>query len=200
MATAAARTRADRRELEPDWRDRLGGAVRTLVVKLAGVLAIAAALALAVSLLTHERTDPSWSTAAGGPAQNWLGLPGAYASDLLLLLFGPGGVTLLPVLVLAGVRLLGGRPTGRVGRALLVAAIGAVLIGIALGLTTKSVASGLPAGLAGVLGLAGASGMASAARAHPRAGDRGPDPDRADPAARARRVDPRLPGARPQRG
>nr|WP_314444520.1 DNA translocase FtsK 4TM domain-containing protein [uncultured Sphingomonas sp.] len=128
------------------------------MVKLAGVLAIAAAVALAVSLLTHEQTDPSWSTAAGGPAQNWLGLPGAYASDLLLLLLGPGGVTLLPVLAIAGIRLLGGRATGRVGRALLVAAAGAVLIGMALGLTTRSVASGLPAGLAGVLGLAGASG------------------------------------------
>jgi S-DNA-T family DNA segregation ATPase FtsK/SpoIIIE len=156
MATAAARTRADRRELEPDWRDRLGGAVRTLFVKLTGVLALALAIAFAVSLLTHERTDPSWSTAAGGPAQNWLGLPGAYGSDLLLLLFGPGGVTLLPVLAMAGIRLLGGRLTGRVGRALLVAATGAVLIGMALGLTTKSSASGLPAGLAGVLGLAGA--------------------------------------------
>ncbi|WP_426266201.1 DNA translocase FtsK 4TM domain-containing protein [Sphingomonas sp. LHG3443-2] len=158
MATAAVRTRADRRELEPDWRDRLGGAVRTLMVKLAGVFAIAVAAALAVALLTHEPTDPSWSTAAGGPAQNWLGLPGAYGSDLLLLLLGPGGITLLPVLVLAGTRLLGGRPTGRIGRALLVATAGAVLIGMALGLTTKSVASGLPAGLAGVLGLAGASG------------------------------------------
>ncbi|GAA3999021.1 DNA translocase FtsK 4TM domain-containing protein [Sphingomonas humi] len=158
MATAAARTRADRRPLEPDWRDRLGDAVRTLMVKLAGVLAIGSALALATALLTHQRTDPSWSTAAGGPAQNWLGLPGAYASDLLLLLFGPGGVVLLPVLALAGIRLLGNRPAGRVGRALFVAAIGAVLIGMALGLTTKSASSGLPAGWAGVLGLTGASG------------------------------------------
>jgi S-DNA-T family DNA segregation ATPase FtsK/SpoIIIE len=158
MATAAARTRADRRELEPDWRDRLGDAVRVLMFRLAGVTALAFSLALAVSLLTHQRTDPSWSTAAGGPAQNWLGLPGAYGSDLLLLLFGPGGVVLLPVLALAGVRLLGGRPAGRLGRGLFVASIGALLIGMALGLTTKSVESGLPAGWAGVLGLAGAGG------------------------------------------
>jgi S-DNA-T family DNA segregation ATPase FtsK/SpoIIIE len=158
MATAAARTRADRRELEPDWRDRLGDAVHTLVIRLTGVLALGLSVALAVSLLTHEQTDPSWSTAAGGPAQNWLGLPGSYGSDLLLLLFGPGGAVLLPVLALAGVRLLGGRPTGRVGRALLVASLGALLIGMALGLTTKSVASDLPAGWAGVLGLAGAAG------------------------------------------
>ena len=159
MATAAARTRADRRDLEPDWRDRLGEAVRALTVRFAGVLALALSLSLAVALLTHERTDPSWSTAAGGPAQNWLGVPGAYASDLLLLLFGPGGIVLLPVLALAGVRLLGGRYAGRVGRAMLVASLGALLIGTALGLTTNSASSGLPAGWAGVLGLAGAGGL-----------------------------------------
>jgi S-DNA-T family DNA segregation ATPase FtsK/SpoIIIE len=158
MATAAARTRADRRELEPDWRDRLGEAVRALTVRLAGVIALSVAVALAIALLTHERTDPSWSTAAGGPAANWLGLPGAYASDLLLLLFGPGGIVLLPVLALAGIRLLGGRSAGRIGRALLIASLGAFLIGMALGLTTRSVVSSLPAGWGGVLGLGGATG------------------------------------------
>ncbi|GLR46713.1 DNA translocase FtsK [Sphingomonas astaxanthinifaciens] len=160
MATAAARTRADRRELEPDWRDRLGEAARAFAVRVAGTLILAATAALAISLITHERTDPSWSTAAGGPAANWLGLPGAYASDLLLLLLGPGGIVLLPVLALGGLRLLAGRPAGRLGRALLVAALGAFLIGMALGLTLNSGAgaSGLPAGWGGVLGLAGAAG------------------------------------------
>src|SRR6478672_10291613 len=124
MATAAARTRADRRELEPDWRDRLGGAVREFSLRFVGAVLLGVTVALAIALLTHERTDPSWSTAAGGPAANWLGLPGAYASDFLLLVFGLGGVALLPVVGLAGIRLLGGQPAGRVGRALLVAALG----------------------------------------------------------------------------
>lgn len=163
MATVAARTRADRRALEPDWRDRLGDAVRAFAVRVAGVLLLSLAGALAIALLTHERTDPSWSTAAGGPAANWLGLPGAYASDALLLVFGPGGLALLPVLALAGVRLLGGRHAGRIGRALLIASLGAFLIGMALGLTINSSAgiSGLPAGWGGVLGLAGAAGWES---------------------------------------
>jgi S-DNA-T family DNA segregation ATPase FtsK/SpoIIIE len=100
------------------------------------------------SLLTSRPTRAG-ARAPAGPAQNWLGLPGAYGSDLLLLLLGPGGVTLLPVLALAGVRLLGGRPAGRIGRALLVAAVGAVLIGMALGLTTKSVVLRPPRGLGG---------------------------------------------------
>jgi S-DNA-T family DNA segregation ATPase FtsK/SpoIIIE len=158
MATAAARTRADRRELEPDWRDRLRDGLRALTLRLGGTLLLALAVAMAIALLTHQSTDPSWNTAAGGPALNWLGTPGAYASDLLLLLLGPGGAVLLPVLALGGIRLLGGRSVGRLGRALLVAAAGAWLIGMALGLLAGSAVSGLPAGWGGALGLAGATG------------------------------------------
>jgi S-DNA-T family DNA segregation ATPase FtsK/SpoIIIE len=158
MATAAVRGRADRRELGPDWRERLGEALRAFARRLGGAALLAGSVALAVALLTHHRTDPSWSTAAGGPALNWLGSPGAYASDLLLLLFGPGGAVFLPVLALAGVRMLGLQSAGRIGRALLIAALSAWLIGMALGLLAGSAVSGLPAGWAGVLGLAGANG------------------------------------------
>jgi DNA segregation ATPase FtsK/SpoIIIE, S-DNA-T family len=55
---------------------------------------------------------------------------------------------------LAGLRLLRLQPAGRVGRGLAIAALGAVLIGIALGLTSGSAVSGLPSGWGGALGLA----------------------------------------------
>ena len=115
----------------------------------------ASAVAGAVALATHSPTDPSLSTAAGGPPTNWLGSVGAYASDALLLLFGLGSVLFLPVIALAGLRMLR-LAAGRAGSAagLLVAAIGAVLIGIALGLTSGSAVSGLPGGWGGALGLA----------------------------------------------
>src|SRR5947209_2820035 len=86
MATVAGR--AQRRELEPDWRDRLVDTLRQFALRTLGALLLAGSLGLAVALLTHQPTDPSWSTAAGGPAENWLGAPGAYFSDVLLLLFG----------------------------------------------------------------------------------------------------------------
>jgi S-DNA-T family DNA segregation ATPase FtsK/SpoIIIE len=156
MATAAAGGRAQRRELEPDWKDRLGESLRSFAVRTGGALLLALSLALATALLTHNSTDPSWSTAAGGPPVNWLGSFGSYSSDLLLLLFGPGAALLLPVLALAGVRLLRGLGPGRVGRALLVASAGALLLGVALGLTAGSAVSGLPAGYGGALGLFGA--------------------------------------------
>jgi S-DNA-T family DNA segregation ATPase FtsK/SpoIIIE len=160
MATVA--TRAPKRELAPDWRDALGEAVRRFAVRSWGALLITLSLAGAVALVTHNPTDPSLSTAAGGPPTNWLGSFGAYLSDALLLLFGLGAALFLPAIAIAGLRMLRLRPAGRIGRGLLLAAVGAVLLGIALGLTSGSAVSGLPAGWGGALGLAAAHGVDAA--------------------------------------
>lgn len=157
MATVAAR--APKRELAPDWRDALREAVRRLAVRFWGAILIALSIGGAIALATHSPTDPSLSTAAGGPATNWLGSTGAYLSDILLLLFGLGSALLLPVIALAGLRMLRLQPAGRVGRALLIAAAGAVLLGVALGLTSASAVSGLPGGWGGALGLGIAHGV-----------------------------------------
>src|SRR5690349_23183961 len=160
MATVA--TRAPKRELAPDWRDALREAVRRFAVRSWGVLLVGLSLAGAIALATHNPNDPSLSTAAGGPPTNWLGSFGAYLSDALLLLFGLGSALLLPVVAIAGLRLMRLKPAGRIGRGLLFAAIGAVLLGIALGLTSASAVSGLPAGWGGALGLAAAHGVNAA--------------------------------------
>jgi S-DNA-T family DNA segregation ATPase FtsK/SpoIIIE len=160
MATVA--TRAPKRDLAPDWRDALREAVRRFAVRSWGAALVALSLAGAVALATHSATDPSLSTAAGGPPTNWLGSAGAYFSDSLLLLFGLGSVLFLPVIAIAGLRMLRLEPAGRIFRGLLLAAIGAVLIGIALGLTSGSAVSGLPGGWGGAIGLAAAHGAESA--------------------------------------
>ncbi|MEO7564063.1 MAG: DNA translocase FtsK 4TM domain-containing protein, partial [Sphingomicrobium sp.] len=157
MATAAART--SKRDLGPDWRDALRNAGRRFALRTWGVVLVAIAIAEAVALASHSSTDPSFSTAAGGPPSNWLGSLGAYSSDALLLLFGLGSALLLPVLLIAGLRMLRLEATGRVWRGLSVAAIGAILIGIALSLTSGSAVSGMPAGWGGTVGLAGAYGL-----------------------------------------
>jgi len=159
MATAAAR--APKRDLAPDWRDALRASLKRLALRAWGALMTSVGLAGAVALATHSPNDPSLSTAAGGPPSNWLGSAGAYASDTLLLLFGLGSVMLLPVIALAGLRMMRLEPAGRIGRGLLLAAIGAVVLGIALGLTSGSAVSGLPAGWGGALGLAAAHGVDS---------------------------------------
>src|SRR4051794_9365771 len=160
MATVA--TRAPKRDLAPDWRDALREAVRRFAVRSWGVLLIGLSLGGVVPLAPHNPTDPSLSTAAGGPPANWLGALGAYVSDSLLLLFGLGAVFLLPVIAIAGLRMIRLEPAGRIGRGLLLAAAAALLLGIALGLTSASSVSGLPAGWGGAIGLAAAHGVDSA--------------------------------------
>src|SRR5690348_11704565 len=157
MATVA--TRAPKRELAPDWREALGNAVRRFAVRSCGAALVVLSLVGALALATHSPTDPSLSTAAGGPPSNWLGSPGAYFSDALLLLFGIGAALFLPVIAVAGLRMVRLEPTGRVGRGLLVSAIGAILLGTALGLTSGSAVSGLPGGWGGAVGLATAHGL-----------------------------------------
>jgi len=157
MATVA--TRAPKRELAPDWRDALREAVRRFAVRSWGAILIGLSLAGALALATHNPNDPSLSTAAGGPPTNWLGSFGAYLSDALLLLFGLGAVFLLPVVAIAGLRMMRLEPAGRIGRGLLLAAGAAVLLGVALGLTSESAVSSLPAGWGGAVGLAAAHGV-----------------------------------------
>ena len=159
MATVAART--PKRELAPDWRDALRESLRRIFVRLTGALLLGLALAGAVALATHSSTDRSLSTAAGGEPANWLGSSGAYASDLLLLLFGIGSVLFVPVIAIAGLRMMRLQSAGRFWRGLLAAALGAVLVGVALSMMSGSAVSGLPAGWGGGVGLAAAYGVDS---------------------------------------
>ncbi len=156
MATAAARPAKD---LGPDWRDKLRGSMKRLARRTWGGLLIALGVASAVALVSHSSTDPSFTTAAGGPPDNWLGGIGAYSSDIVLLLFGVGAILFVPVIVLAGLRMARLAPAGRVGRTLLFAAVSAILIGVALSLTSGSAVSGLPAGWGGAIALAAANGI-----------------------------------------
>src|SRR4051794_17093001 len=74
MATIAAR--APKRDLAPDWRDSLRASAKRLVLRVWGALLIGASFAGAIALASHSPNDPSLSTAAGGPASNWLGSGG----------------------------------------------------------------------------------------------------------------------------
>jgi S-DNA-T family DNA segregation ATPase FtsK/SpoIIIE len=157
MATVA--TRAPKRELAPDWREALSNAVRRFAIRAWGAMLLLLSVAAGVALATHSPTDPSLSTAAGGPPANWLGSPGAYFSDVLLLLFGIGSALFVPVIAVAGLRMLRIEPAERVGRGLLIAGAGSLLLGTALGLTSGSAVSGLPGGWGGAFGLAAAHGL-----------------------------------------
>ena len=157
MATAAQR--AQKKELEPHWKDTLSASVRGFLRKSFGAALIALSVALAVALITHNSVDPSLTTAAGGPPTNWLGSFGAYASDAMLFLFGPAVALFLPMLALRGIRMMRDTESPRLMRSLLLGVLGVGLIGMALGLYAGDAVNGLPAGYGGALGLAGAYGV-----------------------------------------
>ena len=72
----------------PLWRETVkAGAARSGA--LIGAIAIViASLLLLVALATYHSGDPSLNTAAGGPAENWLGTPGAWVADIAYSLLG----------------------------------------------------------------------------------------------------------------
>ncbi len=156
MATAAARPGKD---LGPDWRDRVRESLRRLARRTWGTVLIGIAIAGALALATHNSTNSSFTTAAGGSPANWLGSVGAYSSDLALLVFGLGSLLFLPVIAITGLRMLRLEPPGRLRRSLALAAAAAVLVGIGLSLTSGSAVSGLPAGWGGAIALAAANGI-----------------------------------------
>ncbi len=63
--------------------------IRNRLYELCGLSFLLFAVALTVSLLTHNPTDPSWNLVVDGETQNILGSFGAVLSDLFLQFFGP---------------------------------------------------------------------------------------------------------------
>ena len=85
-----------------------------------------------LALVTYHPGDPSPNTAAGGPVANWAGAAGAWLADILLSLFGPPVILLLPLALAVGLRLLRGVEAGRWLRSLFVTLLGLALIGLAV--------------------------------------------------------------------
>ena len=82
---------------EANWRRVLRRSLRRSLDLMAAAGLIFAMVFLALSLATYHQTDPSLSTAAGGPVLNWLGLPGAFVAERALFLFGPVSLSLIHI-------------------------------------------------------------------------------------------------------
>jgi len=145
--------RVNRQGRFAQWRDNVSRATRRSLQILYGAALIVGALLVAAALATYRPSDPSFNTAAAGPVLNWLGAPGAYVSDLLLSLWGPPVVLLLPLAMLLGFRLARDVWVGRWGRALFLSVTGVILIGVAAALAAGGAVNGLPAGWGGAFGL-----------------------------------------------
>ncbi len=165
MATRPAS--ANHRGSRVDWRAAMKRALLRSA-EIGGALALlAGTVFLAFALMSYHQTDPSVSTAAAGPAKNWMGGSGAWMAERALFLFGWTAVLLLPMLYVMARGLWSmveeenqdlphaghawWRPIG-----LLIFAM--VLIATPIALAVE-VDSDMPAGWGGIAGLLGAGGI-----------------------------------------
>ncbi|MBS0482585.1 MAG: DNA translocase FtsK 4TM domain-containing protein [Proteobacteria bacterium] len=89
---------AGQRGARVDWRAGLRRALRRSA-EIGGALLLGAGMVFfTLALLSYHQTDPSASTAAAGPAQNWMGAWGAWVAERALFLFGPVSVLFLPLM------------------------------------------------------------------------------------------------------
>src|SRR5580700_11639977 len=80
--------------------------------ELVGLLVLASAALLFLSLVSYRPTDPSLNTTCSGPVRNWIGPAGAYVSDFMLQIEGVS-TFILPILLGAlGWTWMRSRPAG----------------------------------------------------------------------------------------
>jgi len=137
--------------------------VRRRLVEASGIALMALAGAGVAAVLTFESADPSLNNAAAGPIQNALGLPGAYAADILVQTFGAAGLVPALPLVAWGWVLLRSHAFPGPWRRLLGTVAATVLMAMVFAPFDAPISWPLTTGLGGVAGrlaLDGLVGMA----------------------------------------
>jgi len=135
------------------WRQTVKAGAKRSGALFGAVALLIGTLLIALALVSYHSGDPSFDTAAGGPASNWLGIPGAFVADLLLAIAGPPVALLLPLGAIWGTRLWRDEPIGEWRRMLRGSLIGLVLIATAIAFVSDSAVMTLPAGWGGLVGL-----------------------------------------------
>ncbi|MEN9718201.1 MAG: hypothetical protein RIQ99_1079, partial [Pseudomonadota bacterium] len=158
---------AGQRGARVDWRAAFRRSLRR-AGEIAGAAGLLTGMAfLALALLSYTQTDPSLSTAAGGTVENWMGAPGAWVADALLLLFGPVCILILPLLYVMARKLWRlveeedqelEHTNHKWWRPLAMLLCGMWLLASVLALVIERSGS-LPAGWGGITGLAGAGAI-----------------------------------------
>lgn len=137
----------------PLWRETVrAGAVRSGAL-LGAIALLCLGVLLVVAVVSYQASDPSFNTAAAGPARNWLGRPGAMVADGVLWLLGPAILLLVPSVLVIALRLWRDVPVGRWRFILAASLCGSALMGSAFTLLWAGAVAGLPAGWGGVAGL-----------------------------------------------
>jgi len=132
-------------------RDTIRAGARRSAAIAGAVALVLASIALLLAVFSYHAQDPSFDTAAGGPAENLLGPFGAWIADLGLALFGFPIVLLAPLALVVALKLWRQEPvigwTGVLWRTILAMA----LIGTALAFLPQYWAT--PSSMGGLIGL-----------------------------------------------
>ena len=156
------------RALKPqpaDWRAAFRRSLRRALQLSGAVLLFAGLLFLAAALATYHQTDPSPSTAADNVIANWMGRPGAWAAERVLLLFGPIAILLLPLLYAFAHKLWRDAEDeeslapGKWWRTSLKLLVAMVLLCTVAQLTLGAPGWDLPASIGGLTGILGGKGV-----------------------------------------
>jgi len=143
----------------PLWRETVKAGAARSGAMIVAVAVAALSLLLVLSLASYHSGDPSLSTAAGGPAQNLVGYPGAVIADLAYTVLGWPAWGMLAVGPVIAWRLWRGEGAGGWGRMTLAAAFGLVLVATAQGFVSSGASLDWPAGKSGLVGMLIADGL-----------------------------------------
>ncbi|MBD3729077.1 MAG: DNA translocase FtsK 4TM domain-containing protein [Sphingomonadales bacterium] len=159
-----------------DWRAAFRRAMRRALEMAGAAVLLAAAIYLALALVSYTQTDASSSTAAAGTdIRNWMGASGAWVAERTLYLFGLTGVLLLPLLYVGARKLWRDieeedRDTQtRWWRPLGLLLLAMTLLSTVLALTFDSPDWSFPASPGGITGLLGARAIEAVAARLPEA-------------------------------
>jgi len=148
-----------------DWRAAFRRSLRRALQLSGAVVLFATLLFLALALVSYNQTDPSPSTAAADVVANWMGRPGAWAAERVLLLFGPVAVLLLPLLYAFASKLWRDAEDeeslapGKWWRTSLKLLLAMVLLCTVVQLTLGAPGWDLPASIGGLAGILGSKGV-----------------------------------------
>src|SRR5580692_8705229 len=138
-----------------DARRALARLARMAVMRGAGLLLFAAALAALTALVSYSGDDASFNNANARPVANLLGPLGATAADLLLQTFGFAAIFAFAPLLVWGIRALTGRTIRYAMWRLVAWPLGTLIVAAGLGIIPAP--STLPAGAGGWIGIAATS-------------------------------------------
>ena len=143
----------------PLWRETVKAGAARSGAMIVAVTVAALSLLLILSLASYHSGDPSLSTAAGGPAQNLLGYPGAVIADLAYTVLGWPAWGMLAIGPVVAWRLWRDEEVGGWGRMALGAAFGLALVATAQGFVSSGASLDWPAGKSGLVGMLVADGL-----------------------------------------